>query len=204
MRAETRIIINTYYNDIDWKIFERFAKIIKNDCQHKKAQREIWKYDQSLGGLGGYATPLNPRVNPFNSWGDYRNVFRSLQYARCDMFFCSRPRHIILDAALHIETLVKLVVSNKKIIKFIYNHRELGKNISHLYNEKIIDHDLFKRLTYLRKLLNYAKHDTAPNKDNSFDYEDAIVFYVESRIMGNKLLTLLNHETCNKIYKIKE
>ena len=120
------------------------------------------------------------------------------------MFFCHRPRHIIIDTALHIETLVKLVASNKKIIKFIYNYREFGKNLSQLYNEKIIDTYLYETINYLRKILNYAKHDTDPNKNNTFDYEDAIVFYFESRIVGNKLLGLLKHETFNIIYDIIE
>lgn len=204
MRTETRIIVNRYYNDTDKKLFEKFARIIEKDYKNKTTQMEIWEYDQKLGGLGGYALPLNFTVNPFNSWGDYRNVFRSLQYARCDMFFCSRPRHIIIDTALHIETLVKLVVSDKKFIKFIYNHRELGRNIHHLYEQNIIDEDLYERLNYLRKILNYAKHDTDPTKDNTFGYEDAIVFYFESRIVGKKLLQILNDNTFNKIYEIKE
>lgn len=204
MRAETRTIVNSYYNDTDKNLFERFAKIIEKDYQNKETQRKIWEYDQKLGGLGGYAAPLNPTVNPFNSWGDYRNVFRSLQYARCDMFYCTRPRLIILDAALHIETLVKLVVSNKKFLKFIYNHRELGKNIFHLYEQNIIDENIYVRLNYLRKILNYAKHDTDPNKDNTFDYEDAIIFYFESRNVGNELLKLLNHSTYKKLYEIKD
>lgn len=204
MRVETRIIVNNYYDTETRKVFSKFAKIIEKEYQNKESQREIWKYDQSIGGLGGYAAPLNPTANPFNSWGDYRNVFRSLQYARSDMFYCTRPRHIIIDTALHIETLVKLVVSNNKLLKFIYNHRELGKNISQLYNENIINDELYGRLDYLRKLLNYAKHDTDPNRDNTFDCEDAIIFYFECRHVGNKLLKLLNHETCNQIYEIQE
>lgn len=204
MRVETRTIVNSYYDQKEKESFSKFAKIIEKDYQNKETQIEIWKYDQSIGGLGGYATPLNPTVNPFNSWGDYRNVFRSLQYARIDMFYCTRPRHIIIDTALHIETLVKLVVSNNKIIKFIYNHRELGKNISQLYEKSIIDDELYERLNYLRKILNYAKHDTDPNRDNTFDYEDAIVFYFESRNIGNELIKILNHITYKKVYEIKD
>lgn len=204
MRAETRIIVNSYYDKKDKDIFTKFAKIIEKDYQNKETQREIWKYGQSIGGLGGYAAPLNPTVNPFNSWGDYRNVFRSLQYARSDMFYCTRSRHIIIDTALHIETLVKLVASNNKIMKFIYNHRELGKNISQLYKESIIDDALYERLDYLRRILNYAKHDTDPNRDNTFDYEDAIIFYFECRYVGNELLKLLKHDTFGKTYEIKE
>lgn len=69
MRAETRTIINGYYNDTDKNLFERFAKIIKKDYQNKETQRKIWEYNQKPGRLGGYAAPLNPAVNPFNLWG---------------------------------------------------------------------------------------------------------------------------------------
>lgn len=55
MRAETRIIVNSYYDKKDKDIFTKFAKIIEKDYQNKETQREIWKYDQSIGGLGGYA-----------------------------------------------------------------------------------------------------------------------------------------------------
>lgn len=125
MRRETRNIINNYYDEDSRKKFIKFAKIIENDYKNKETQREIWKYDMSLKGLGGYASPLNPTTIPFNSWGKYRNVFRSLQYARCAMFCCERPRHIITDAGLHIEALVKLAVSNNKALKFINNRKEL-------------------------------------------------------------------------------
>lgn len=202
MRAETRVIVNNYYTNEEKKLFCEFAKIIEKDYQDKNKQRCIWEYDQSLGGFGGYAAPLSPVSNPFNKLGEYRNVFRSLQYARSDMFLCSRPRHIIIDTALHVETLVKIVVSNNKFVKFIYNNREFGRNITKIYNESVIDENLFERLNYLRKILNYAKHDTDPNRDNTFDCEDAIIFYFECRKVGNELLKLLNHETCDKVYEI--
>lgn len=204
MRAETRTIVNNYYTKEEIMLFKKFAKIIDKEYMNKEKQRLIWEFDQKIGGFGGYAAPLNPTVNPFNRLGDYRNVFRSLQYARSDMYYCNRARHIIIDAALHVETLVKLTLSKNKIIKFIYNKREFGKNIEQLYNERIIDDNLYDRLNYLRKLLNYAKHDTDPNRDNTFDSEDAIIFYFETRIIGNELLKILNHPTCSIIYDIDD
>lgn len=204
MRAETRTIINSYYNKEEIILFNKFAKIIERCYQDKERQREIWEYDKKIGGFGGYAAPLNPTINPFNSLGDYRNVFRSLQYARSDMFYCNRARHIIIDAALHVETLVKITLSKNKLIKFVYNKREFGRNIEQLYIEGIIDDNLYERLNDLRKLLNYAKHDTDPNRDNTFDSKDAIIFYFETRIIGNELLKILKHPTCGIIYDINE
>lgn len=204
MRTETRIIVNNYYAKEDIMLFKKFAKTIDKEYKNNEKQRIIWEYDQKIGGLGGYAAPLNPTVNPFNRLGDYRNVFRSLQYARSDMYYCNRARHIIIDSALHVETLVKLTLSKNKTIKFIYNKREFGRNIEQMYNEGIINDDLYDRLNYLRKLLNYAKHDTDPNRDNTFDSEDAIIFYFECRIVGNKLLELLNHDSYGKVYEIDD
>lgn len=204
MRAETRTIVNNYYSKEEIMLFKKFAKIIDKEYMNKEKQRLIWEFDQKIGGFGGYAAQLNPTVNPFNRLGNYRNVFRSLQYARNDMYYCNRARHIIIDAALHVETLVKLTLSKNKLIKFIYNKRELGRNIEQLYNEGIINKDLYDRLNDLRRLLNYAKHDTDPNRDNTFDSEDAIVFYFETRIIGNELLKILKHPTSGIIYNIDD
>ena len=137
MRAETRVILNNSFSENDKKEFKKFSKIIQNKYMDKNSQREIWEYDQKLGGFGGYAAPLNPTINPFNHLGDYRNVFRSLQYARSDMYYCNRARHIIIDAALHVETLVKIILSKHKLFKFIYNRRELRKILNN-YIKRIL------------------------------------------------------------------
>lgn len=204
MREVSRNILNEFFDEKDKKLFEKFSYIIKNKYKNIEAQRPIWIYDQQIGGYGGYATPLNPTINPFNRLGDYRNVFRSLQYARCDMFFCNRPRNIILDAALHIECLVKLVLSKYKIFSFIHNRRELGKNIEQLYKDKIIDEGMYYRLDNIRKIMNLAKHDTDPKEKITFDYMDAIIFYFEIRKIGLELLKILNRPSCHKTYEINE
>ena len=38
MRAETRIIVNSYYDKKDKDIFTKFAKIIEKDYQYKETQ----------------------------------------------------------------------------------------------------------------------------------------------------------------------
>lgn len=106
----------------------------------------IWEYKQKLGGLGGYASLLNVITNSFKTYGDYRNVFRNLQYSRKGMFLHVRPRFIIIDAALSLETLVKLLLSKNIFLKYSANKNELGKNIEELHNRKIIDEGFYKRL----------------------------------------------------------
>lgn len=73
-------------------------------------------------------------------------------------------------------------------MKFIYNHREFGKNIFQLYKKSIIDDALYERFDYLSRILKYAKYATNPNRDNIFDCEKAIIFYFECRYVGNELL----------------
>lgn len=204
MQGITREILYNSFSDYDKKQLDEFAEIIKDAYRDKERQRVIWEYDKSIGGYGGYAAPLNPTVNPFNRLGDFRNVFRSLQYARCDMFCCNRPRHIIMDAGLHIETLTKLLLAKNRVFRYVFEKREFGKNILELYNKNIIDDCLFERLNDLRKVLNLAKHDTAPDRDNTFDYVDAIVFYFEVRMVGLELLNKMGHETYFKVYEIDD
>ena len=204
MRVESKTILNNYFSEEDKILFKSFSDIIKKKYKNKDEHRMIWEYDQKVGGLGGYAAPLNPTNNPFNHLGNYRNVFRSLQYARSDMYYRTRPRHIIQDAALHIETLVKLLVSHNKMFKCIHNKRVLGKNIEELHNKNIIDNELYERLQNLKKIINYAKHDTDSKKEYTFDYEDAIVFYFEVRKVGNELIKILKHPSYNKFFEIDE
>ena len=204
MRIESNRILKNSFNEKDLNTFKKFSKIIEKDYMNIGTQRNIWEYDQKIGGYGGYAAPLNPTVNPFNHLGDYRNVFRSLQYARCDMFFCNRPRNIILDASLHIECLVKLLLSKYKIFRFIHNRRELGKNIEQLYKDEIIGKEMYHRLDNIRKIMNLAKHDTDPKEKITFDYMDAIIFYFEIRKIGLELLKILNRPSCHKTYEINE
>lgn len=63
---------------------------------------------------------------------------------------------------------------------------------------------MYDRLNELRELLNYAKYDTEPNKDITFDSEDAIIFYFETRKIGTELLNILNYPACNIVCDIDD
>lgn len=202
MRKETKNIITNSFSEEDEERFKQFASIIENNREGASKHEKIWKYDQSLGGYGGYAAPLSPVINPFNHFGDYRNVFRSLQYGRSDMFIKARPRHIIVDTAVHIETLVKLILSGGKRIGFWYSRRELGKNIEDLHKKLIVNNKLYERLIRLKKVLNLAKHDTDPDNSVTFDYDDAVVFYFETRKIGNELMKILDMPEAYRDYEI--
>lgn len=195
-------IIDKYYSE-DRNDFNRFANIIQSKVKNKEAHMEIWKYDQKIGGIGGYATPLNPIKNPFNKYESFRNVYRSLQYARSNMFIGTRPRYIICDTGLHIESLIKILVRKKILLGVARNNRQLGKNIEVLYKSKVINQELYNRLDNLRKILNLAKHDTSSETNLTFSYLDATVFYFEGRNVGIELLKIIEDKNCLEIYKIQ-
>lgn len=71
MRLETIKILETSFSSSDKILFEEFSKIIENGYKNLEMHRKIWKYDQEIGGLGGYAAPLNPIFNPFNHLRDF-------------------------------------------------------------------------------------------------------------------------------------
>lgn len=182
MRKETEIILKDNFNYQEIILLNELANIYRSKIRNTIYHEKIWKYDQSLKGLGGYACPLNVIVNPFNQFNEYRNVFRSLQYARSDMYIGSRARFVITDSGLHIESLIKILVSKNSKLKFIKNTRMLGKNISFLSDKNILDTDHKNNIT--------------------FDYDDGIIFYFACRKIGNELLKILDHHTYNKSYKI--
>lgn len=206
MRNETKIIFNSNFDLEEQKKLIRFCKILDNDNAYKNMslQREIWEFDQQLRGLGGYASPLNPTMNPFNNMKEYRNVFRSLQYGRCDIFNLMRGRHIICDVGLHIETLIKIIISNCGIISFFKNRRLLGKNVTEIRDKKIISESLYIKIMEIVDVYNIAKHDTDEKNNITFSISDGIVFYFACRKVGNELLKYLGHFTCDKKYKINE
>ena len=202
MRKETEIILKDNFNYQEIILLNELANIYRSKIRNTIYHEKIWKYDQSLKGLGGYACPLNVIVNPFNQFNEYRNVFRSLQYARSDMYIGSRARFVITDSGLHIESLIKILVSKNSKLKFIKNTRMLGKNISFLSDKNILEYKLCYKIKHLTNLYNLAKHDTDHKNNITFDYDDGIIFDFAGRKIGNELLKILDHHTYNKSYKI--
>ena len=206
MRSDVKVIFDSNFNADEQTRIMEFGEILKSGKSYKNKimQREIWKFDQELRGLGGYTCPLNPTMNPFNQMREYRNVFRSLQYGRCDMFHLMRGRHIICDVGLHIETLIKIMVSKHSVIPFLKNNRMLGKNVNELKDKKIISYELYIKITQLIKIYNIAKHDTDEENNITFSIIDGLIFYFACRKIGNELLKYSGHFSYGKKYRINE
>lgn len=202
MRNETKTILDNNFNEEEKELLSKFADIISSGYKNRNLQIIIWEYDQSISGLGGYAFPLEATMNPCNEFGKYRNVFRSLQYARCDMYNCARGRTIINDSGLHIETLIKLINDKNSLIPYINNRRNLGSNLANIEQKKIISKELSDKIRNLLDVYNFAKHDTDESNNVTFSSMDSIIFYFTCRKLGNSLLKILKHPTVNKYYNI--
>lgn len=204
MRKETEVILSDNFNAEEIKMLKIFSKITETQYQNKLEHDVIWKYDQSLSGLGGYAFPLDPKMNPCNEYKEYRNVFRSLQYARCDMYNSLRGRFVINDSGLHVETLIKLINDKYSIISFFNNRKNLGVNLSNIEKKKIVSDELSEKIRNLINIYNISKHDTDEKANITFDIVDGIVFYFACRKIGNELLEILNHYSVGKYYNIND
>ncbi|MDD3341412.1 MAG: hypothetical protein PHN72_04420 [Bacilli bacterium] len=196
IRKESKFLLHELFDYNEQIKIKQFKNIVTNNPNNVVAQSQIWEYDQSLLGLGGYAAPLNATMNFYNTYGDYRNVYRSLQYGRIYIFLNISGRSIITNSGLHLETISKLLIKKFSKIPVFRNTKAFGKNIQFLYSNKIIDEKLYNYLKYYINVYNFAKHDTDSENNISFDLEDGIIFYFCSRKLGNELLKILGNRWC--------
>lgn len=80
---------------------------------------KLWIVDQKIGGIGDYAMPSNPIVNPFPG-GIERSFYRPLQYARCNIDIRDirfRARYIVQSCCMYLETVCRLVLKRYKVFR---------------------------------------------------------------------------------------
>ena len=169
----------------------------------------LWEVDKGIGGIGGYCMPCDPKLNPYPG-GEYRLLFRPLQYARSEIDVSNihmHSRYVITNSGLHLEGVTRLVLSKYSLFGNLrYMNITLGNATKVLEKEKSIQLDLIEGLYLFVKLYNKSKHEV--NHDDSrerlFAPSDAIVGYLSARIMGYKLLNIIKHDSINHIYRIDE
>ena len=61
--ASSQLLVRLF-DSKEFDLLKGFARLLSENTSKLDA---IWNYDQSLGGLGGYAMPSNPVINPFNT-----------------------------------------------------------------------------------------------------------------------------------------
>ena len=109
------VFTETQMNNIN-KIIEQ---IEKEGEEYKTI--DLWKFDQSIGGIGGYCQGCDPALsNPFQGT-EFRNAYRCLQYIRSDIDILNvnyTARNIIENCGHHFEEVIKIYLK-KNIIRYL-------------------------------------------------------------------------------------
>lgn len=170
--------------------------------------RTLWKFDQKLGGVGGYCQGCNPSLcNPFQGT-EFRNVYRSLQYVRSDFDLCNIhdiARYTIENCGHHLEEVIKLYLKKKKLLEWIKVRRyPLGKLLQYVYEKKIFEDITINKLKLFIEIYNISKHEILSDDklDRTFHADDAILCYFACRVVGKEILLQLDRERATTIYEI--
>ena len=138
-------VLNIFFSKGEVKKLKKFANVYENGDKLKKEFIEVWRYDQQISGIGGYFMPLFTPINPFNYYGRWRNVFRSIQYGRSDIFYNQRPRTLVEDSGLHLESLLKVLFYR------FDNKMTLGKILEKQYKKESISYDEYRKIRVLKR-----------------------------------------------------
>ena len=88
---------------------------------------------------------------------------------------------------------------NKNIFKY-----SLGKLLKYISDKNIFETKLSEELKLFVDLYNISKHEILSNDelDRTFHLDDAIICYFASRIVGKKILMLIDSDAEQETYKI--
>lgn len=168
----------------------------------------LWKFDQIIGGIGGYCQGCDPtKSNPFQGT-EFRNVYRCLQYIRSDIDILNvnyTARDIIENWGHHFEETIKIYLKrNNKIIWIKASKYPLGKLLNYIVDKNIFEEKITKELKLFVDLYNISKHVILSNDeiDRTFHADDAIICYFACRIVGKKILLMIDEETEKEKYEI--
>lgn len=203
MNAYSRFLVSDLFNDEEIDKLNMLCDKVAKSHSPALDLEEIWEYDQSLGGLGGYAMPSSPVINPFNTWGAERNLFRSVQYAKSSIVYNpTYPRSVIVDVGRSLEITCKYILDQKSILSRLQNKMMLGKNLDLLRRKGVINEELYDSCKLLASLTNIAKHEIDENNDRTFEIIDGLVAYFSLRKIHNSLLDIIGHDSRQIDYAI--
>ena len=158
----------------------------------------FWKFDSSIGGIGGYCMPFNPTINPFPG-GIGRFLFRPLQYAAANIE-CNKgirsnydaARSAVQNSGLYLEAVTKYVIRRRTFpVIPVWSWRStLGRNMRYLAEKRAISDNKGNPSGLFVELCNKSKHDTNPGdeRERQFCSADALIAYISARILGEALL----------------
>lgn len=180
---------------------------IEKDGQDYKTTN-LWRFDQTIGGIGGYCQGCDPaKSNPFQGT-EFRNAYRCLQYIRSDIDILDvnyTARDIIENCGHHFEESIKIYLKKNKKIKWMKTSTyPLGKLLRYITDKNIFEEKITEKLKLFVDLYNISKHEILSNDelDRTFHADDAIICYFACRVEGRKILMLIDSENEQQTYEI--
>ncbi|MCT4508968.1 MAG: hypothetical protein N4A48_09445 [Tepidibacter sp.] len=205
---ESRELYNVIFSDKQKLQIQGILNEINTNLDNYST-KSLWEMDKEIGGIGGYCMPCDPIKNPFPG-GEYRTLFRPLQYARSEIDITGvylHSKYVILNSGLHLEAVVRLALRKYKFLGRIrYMNSTLGNATKSLSKVEDIPTELINHLFKFVKIYNKSKHEVNQNEGRKrlFMPSDAIVGYLAARIIGYRLLQLIEHDSVRVEYRIDE
>ena len=199
--------LKSIFNEEQNNIIEGIIENIKKEGEEYKTI-DLWKFDQSIGGIGGYCQGCDSASsNPFQGT-ESRNAYRCLQYIRADIDILDvnyTARDIIENCGHHFEEAIKIYFKKYKKMHWIKSSRyPLGKLLNYVTEKKLFEERIIEQLKLFVDIYNIAKHEILSNDelDRTFHSDDAIVCYFACRIVGKEILLKIDDEREQQIYEI--
>lgn len=104
MLAQTQKL-KTVFSEKQLNTIKNIIEQIEKEGQEYKTIN-LWKFDQSIGGIGGYCQGCNPALSNQYQGTEFRNAYRCLQYVRSDIDILDvnyTARDIIENCGHHFE-----------------------------------------------------------------------------------------------------
>lgn len=205
MKLTHQPIIHLYNNVLDENIQNCINSFILSMEKKERYVTDIlWITDQKIGGIGAYAMPPDPLINPFPG-GVERSLYRPLQYARSDIDICDvrmHARYIVQNCGMHLEIICRIILQMYKVFGDLrFHNTTLGKAIQLIKSLNIVDDNIIIALDNFVKVYNLSKHEVNHDeaRDRLFNAYEAVTAYFSARVLGVHLLRKINYpNSCNK------
>lgn len=199
--------LKAIFNEEQLNNINSIIEEIEKDGQEYKTIN-LWKFDQTIGGIGGYCQGYNPaNFNPFQGT-EFRNAYRCLQYVRSDIDILDvnfTARYIIENCGHHFEEAIKIYLKKNKKVDWLKTKRyPLGKLLKYITDKKIFEEKITEKLKLFIDLYNISKHEILSDDelDRTFHADDAIFCYFACRIVGKEISLKVDTGREKEIYEI--
>ena len=185
-----------------------FEKEEKEKERQEYKTINLWKFDQSIGGIGGYCQGCNPALSNQYQGTEFRNAYRCLQYVRSDIDILDvnyTARDIIENCGHHFEESIKIYLKKNYKLSWIKTSKyPLGKLLNYIVDKNIFEENITNELKLFVDLYNISKHVILSNDDldRTFHADDAIICYFACRIVGKKILLMIDEKKEKEKYEI--